>query len=219
MQGREFVSALSFRELMSLFVWCILALLLKLVNLGFAGLDWVTGRQLEQVLARSPGSNARARSQPQAGRGSGTRLGQREEQDHEIREMGTDCALRQRLDAQDPITPFAESASRSGVALSCVVRDPAVTPAARRKWRQVASYIPTAPNSDHDGPEPARTRSLSEKKIKRTCALCPGECCCREYLTAEEWHRRVGRAIVTSTGKRSSGQTLRFPSAFVICKY
>lgn len=51
MRGREIVHALSVMELLSLAVWCILALIFKLVNLGFAGLDRILGKRFDEVLA------------------------------------------------------------------------------------------------------------------------------------------------------------------------
>lgn len=53
MRGREIVQALSITELLSLCAWCILALIFKVVNMGFAGLDKVLGLRFDEVSAPS----------------------------------------------------------------------------------------------------------------------------------------------------------------------
>lgn len=65
MRGREIVHALSVLELLSLCVWCILALLLKLVNLGFAGLDSILGKRFDEV--RAPPDNGGSRTEVRTG--------------------------------------------------------------------------------------------------------------------------------------------------------
>lgn len=52
MRGRELVRSLSFIELLSLCVWCILAIVYKLLNIGFAGLDRVLGKRFDEVIAK-----------------------------------------------------------------------------------------------------------------------------------------------------------------------
>lgn len=54
MRRREIVRALSVVELIFLCAWCILALVLKLLNLCFAGLHGVLGKRFEEVLAPLP---------------------------------------------------------------------------------------------------------------------------------------------------------------------
>lgn len=49
----EIVRALSVVELLSLCVWCVLALLFKLLYTGFVALDGILGRRFSQVLAPS----------------------------------------------------------------------------------------------------------------------------------------------------------------------
>lgn len=64
MRGREIVRALSLTELISLCLWCILALVLKLVNLGFAGLDRVLGKRFDEFLVPSTRGDPPPQAQP-----------------------------------------------------------------------------------------------------------------------------------------------------------
>lgn len=66
---------------------------------------------------------------------------------------------------------------------------PEVVPA-RKKWRQVANYIPEPPTEATDPPSVSKNLT-SNKKPDKTCIFCPGVCVCRKYLTAEEWHSRT----------------------------
>lgn len=53
MRGREILHSLSAVELFLLAIWCILGLIFKLVNVGFAAVDGILGNRFEQYHAKS----------------------------------------------------------------------------------------------------------------------------------------------------------------------
>lgn len=61
--------------------------------------------------------------------------------------------------------------------------------ATRKKWRQVADYIPDPPDAVNGRPtEFHKPRSTNKAQA---CILCPGPCICREYLIGEMWQARM----------------------------
>lgn len=61
----------------------------------------------------------------------------------------------------------------------------------RKKWRQVANYIPEPPSDDNEAPRSVSKYLDSKNKIESSCILCPGVCVCRKYLTEEEFASRT----------------------------
>lgn len=53
MRGREILPQLSVVELFLLAIWCLLGLIFKLVNVGFAAVDEILGVRFEQYRATS----------------------------------------------------------------------------------------------------------------------------------------------------------------------
>lgn len=68
--------------------------------------------------------------------------------------------------------------------------------APRKKWRQVASYIPEPPCEVNECP--ADFQRIGSSKKTPPCILCPGACVCREYLTEEMWRARMSGISSTS---------------------
>lgn len=52
MRGREVLRSLTAVELALLALWCVLGLIFKLVNVGFAAVDGVLGNRFEQYTSK-----------------------------------------------------------------------------------------------------------------------------------------------------------------------
>lgn len=97
------------------------------------------------------------------------------------------------------------------------VADPPVTSTPRKKWRQVANYVPSPPDPSYDLPDGGRIPAREGKMVGTKCALCPGPCYCREYLTAWEWQNKVAATLSNSTKSCSPAVARNASPGSVLC--
>lgn len=102
-----------------------------------------------------------------------------------------DIVLGKRLGQEGPRRSAEVLLEGSGSKSNSAAREGEISASAapRKKWRQVASYIPEAP-CEVNGSSTDFQRIGSPKKTE-PCILCPGACVCREYLTEEMWRARM----------------------------
>lgn len=102
-----------------------------------------------------------------------------------------DSMLGKRLGQQGPCRSAEVRLEGSGGESNAAARDREFngSNAPRKKWRQVASYVPEPPSEVNACP--SEFQSLGSTKKIEPCILCPGACVCREYLTEEMWRARM----------------------------